>query len=832
MQRGVVVPVLLLLGMLAFAATANQYHLYLITLAALTVVVGVGLNVLIGLSGQVSLGHVGFYAIGAYGSAILTTTYGWNFWLAMPVVILLTGAIGVGLGLIALRVSGPYLAMVTIAFAFIVEFGAIEWKDLTGGANGLMNIPPIALAGWNWTQRALALTTVIVAALALIGYRRFAASGWGLALRAVRDAEVAASALGYNPLAARTLAFTVSAVLAGVAGSFFAPLTEFIAPSSFSFFQSILFVLVVMIGGAQRTYGPLIGAAIVIALPEWLSALAEYRVLFFGALLLVVLWIAPGGVAGLVAKAFPQRRSAAVTAAANANADGDGGGGGAGSLPPVRGAALVVRGLGITFGGLRAVDDVGFVAEPGRITSVIGPNGAGKTTAINLIGGFYKPESGSVTLGGVELAGQPVHAIARAGIARTYQTSQLFGSLSVQENLLAAMAGGRPGNPLAGAATADRAAVARAAALATFVGYAGDIEESASALSHVDRRVVEIARALAGSPTVLLLDEPGAGLARGDKLRLGALLQRIAGSGVAVVLIEHDMGLVMGISDHVVVLDAGRCIAQGTPEAVRSDPSVIKAYLGEGDFRPRPRADGWVAPTAVALSVDALAAGYGGAPVLRGVNLQVHAGELVAMLGANGAGKSTLMRALSGLLRPVGGKVLLLGREVSQFAAHQVAKAGLVLVPEGRQVFPELSVEDNIRLGAHTRGDFQPAEVEAMLQRFPMIERRRGNRAGLLSGGEQQMLAIARGLMAKPQVLLLDEPSLGLAPAIINELFDVLASLRDEGMTVLLVDQMAALALAIADRAYVLDSGDIVAAGSPADIRGDAALERAYLGET
>ena len=816
-------PVLLLLvlgGALAFAATANQYHLYLITLGALTVVVGVGLNVLIGLSGQVSLGHVGFYAIGAYGAAILTATYGWNFWLALPVVILVTGATGAMLGLIALRVSGPYLAMVTIAFAFIVEFGAIEWKDLTGGANGLLNIPPIAVAGLNWTQRALAITTVTVAVIALLGYRRFAASGWGLALRAVRDAEVAASALGFDPLAARTLAFTVSAILAGVAGAFFAPLTEFIAPSSFSLFQSILFVLVVMIGGAQRTYGPLIGAVIVIALPEWLSGLAEYRVLFFGALLLVVLWVAPGGVAGLVAQLIRRRRGETLAAPA------------AGSLEPVRGAALVVRGLGITFGGLRAVDDLGFVAEPGRITSVIGPNGAGKTTAINLIGGFYKPESGTVSLDGTELAGKPVHVIARAGIARTYQTSQLFGSLTVQENLLAAMARGRPGNPLAGAATGDRQAVARAGALAAFVGYAGDLHAAASALPHVDRRLVEIARALAGKPRVLLLDEPGAGLAQGDKTRLGGLLQKIAGSGVAVVLIEHDMGLVMGISDHVVVLDAGRCIAQGSPESVRADPNVIKAYLGEGDFQPRPRAPDWVAPRDGRLTVSALASGYGGAPVLRGVSLQVNSGELVAMLGANGAGKSTLMRSLSGLLRPVAGQILLLGREVARFSAHQVAGAGLVLVPEGRQVFPELSVEDNIRLGAHTRRDYQPAEVEAMLRRFPMIERRRGRRAGLLSGGEQQMLAIARGLMARPKVLLLDEPSLGLAPAIINELFEVLATLRDEGMSVLLVDQMAALALAIADRAYVLDSGDIVAAGTAQEIRGDAALERAYLGAT
>jgi ABC-type branched-subunit amino acid transport system ATPase component len=203
----------------------------------------------------------------------------------------------------------------------------------------------------------------------------------------------------------------------------------------------------------------------------------------------------------------------------------------------------------------------------------------------------------------------------------------------------------------------------------------------------------------------------------------------------------------------------------------------------------------------------------------------------VAVLGANGAGKSTLMRALSGLLRPVGGTNLFAGRDVAAFAAHRVARAGLVRVPEGRQVFPELSVIDNVRLGAYARPDLARDEVDAMLARFPSIERRRRQRAGLLSGGEQQMLAIARGLIARPTVLLLDEPSLGLAPALINELFQVLAGLRDQGMTILLVDQMAALALSVADRGYVMESGAIVHAGPTAELRNDPALERAYLGQ-
>jgi ABC-type branched-subunit amino acid transport system ATPase component len=212
------------------------------------------------------------------------------------------------------------------------------------------------------------------------------------------------------------------------------------------------------------------------------------------------------------------------------------------------------------------------------------------------------------------------------------------------------------------------------------------------------------------------------------------------------------------------------------------------------------------------------------------VDLALDSGELVAVLGANGAGKSTLMRSLSGTLRPIDGEILFAGREVGTLAAHRVAGKGLVLVPEGRQVFPELSVIDNLRLGAYSRTDCTPQEVSAMLARFPTIERRKHNRAGLLSGGEQQMLAIARGLIAKPKVLLLDEPSLGLAPALIGELFHVLTDLRDQGMTILLVDQMAALALSVADRGYVIESGAIVHAGAAHELRDDPALERAYLG--
>jgi ABC-type branched-subunit amino acid transport system ATPase component len=490
--------------------------------------------------------------------------------------------------------------------------------------------------------------------------------------------------------------------------------------------------------------------------------------------------------------------------------------------------ALDVDGVGITFGGVRALSDVSARVEGGTVMGIIGPNGAGKTTLLNIVCGFYRPGAGSVRLGEDQLAGAPAYRVARSGIARTFQTPQLFERMTVLENLLVAMQGGRLGGPLR---EPDEGQSQTARALMSYVGFNGNVEQFAGDLPHIDKRLLEIARALALRPTVLMLDEPAAGLNHGDKLVLAKLLRRIADAGVSVVLIEHDMSLVMGICDEIVVLDAGRRLAHGTPDRVRNDPAVIEAYLGAAELEGRPRESPLEASGPPLLDVEGLVAGYGGAAVLNQVALAVQQGELVAVLGANGAGKSTLMRALSGLLRPVQGRVQFAGQPIEGLSAHGIAAQGLVLVPEGRQVFAELSVIDNLRLGAYTRRDLEPGEIEAMLERFPSLERRKHSRAGLLSGGEQQMLAIARGLIARPKVLLLDEPSLGLAPALIAELFEVLADLRDRGITILLVDQMAVLALAVADRGYVMESGAIVHAGSAAELCTDAALERAYLGQ-
>jgi ABC-type branched-subunit amino acid transport system ATPase component/ABC-type branched-subunit amino acid transport system permease subunit len=826
--RALGVAVILIAAVCFLIARGNSYQTFIIVIVGLTAIVGVGLNVLLGLNGQISLGHVAFYAIGAYAVGILTTAHQWSFWPALLAGAVISGLAGVLLGIPALRVRGPYLAMVTIAFGFVIEQSTAEWQDLTGGWNGLSGIPSPMIFGTDIGEKGVAYFTVALTALAMVAFSRLSTSPWGNAMRAVRDSESASISIGLDPTLVRTTAFGISAVVAGIAGGVYASLSGFISPESFPFFQSIVFVLVVMLGGPEWALGPLLGAVVVVLLPELLATLGQYRLLFVGVLMLVVLRLAPTGIVGLAAgwsrfrsapresDKMPKEVSDVTEFLTSGIAD----------------TGLSVRNLSVSFGGVHAVRDLSFDAGAGAITSIIGPNGAGKSTALNVICGFYRPDAGTVKLGDRTVSELRPYQIPRAGIARTYQTSQLFETLSVLDNVLIALRKGRltPGALLV--ARDDEKNIAIAESLLAFVGYAGAIDRPAGALSHVDKRLVEIARALAIRPAVLALDEPAAGLDAKDTAAIDQLLRKLAAIGIAVILVEHHMELVMGVSSHVIVLDAGAKIAEGEPLKVAAEPAVRAAYLGVGELTERKRARPVPQNEKPLLAVHGLSAGYGAATIVRGATLEITRGEFVAVLGANGAGKTTLMRALSGLIRPIVGEVTFRGARIEQLTADRITSQGLILVPEGRQVFADLSVEDNMRLGAYARrSPDEAAMIEALFERFPALKQRRQQRAGLLSGGEQQMLAIARGLMARPTVLMLDEPSLGLAPKLMESLYDLLGNLREEGTTMLLVDQAAALALSVADRAYILQSGAITHSGRASDVANDPALVRAYLGD-
>jgi ABC-type branched-subunit amino acid transport system ATPase component/ABC-type branched-subunit amino acid transport system permease subunit len=569
-------------GLALPALTGNTYYLYLACSIGLLTIVSAGLNVLAGFTGQISLGHAGFYALGAYAAALAATRLSAPRWAAVVAAVLVAAPVGAAVAAAALRVSGPYLAMVTIAFGIIVEHVLVEWVSVTGGPGGIFNIPKLSVGGSYWLIAATAAAALWLTA----NLRR---SAWGRAMLAVKSSEVASESLGLSAYLVRIVAFTISAALAGLAGALFAFLNGYISPDSFTLQTSIVFLLALLFGGLGRLAGPLAGSVALTVLPELLAGLADYRLILYGALLLISIYWLPAGVVGAIAGRARLRR-APVEAAAEAPPElGSVAAGIASPGPPEpeRATLLGVEGIGVSFGGVVALADVTLSVPSRGIVAVIGPNGAGKTTLLNLITGYYRPASGDVRLAGEAITGLPPYAIARRGIARTFQTAQPFDDLTVVENVMVGVAGARLGSlggallGLPGARRREDELRRRAQTWLEVLGLAPRAEESAAALSAGLRRSLEIARALATQPRLLLLDEPAAGLSQTE---IEALDRRLTGlrnqDGPAIVLVEHHMELVMAISDRISVLDYGRVIAAGSPPAVREDPAVIEAYLG------------------------------------------------------------------------------------------------------------------------------------------------------------------------------------------------------------------------------------------------------------
>jgi len=510
------------------------------------------------------------------------------------------------------------------------------------------------------------------------------------------------------------------------------------------------------------------------------------------------------------------------------------------------------------FGGVHAVDGVSLEVEQGSIQGLIGPNGAGKTTLVNVTTGYTRMQHGRAFLESDELTGLPAHRIAALGVARTFQNIRLFKDLTAVENVLIGMHTRLRDDTLAQVATlpffrrAEQQRVREARQLLESVGLpASDANRHAATLPYGAQRRLEIARALALKPRLLILDEPAAGMNPSEKQGIRELIERLNADGLTILLIDHDMRLVMGVCKRVAVLNFGKKIADGTPSEVSTDATVIKAYLGTGGEREvasAPGASGVDEETAVEeaafarrparepekaiLDVRDLTVSYGAVVAVRGASFRVAAGEVVALIGANGAGKSTILNTLSGLVRPESGSAVFDGLDLARAKASSIVRHGLVQVPEGREILARQTVLENLELATWARRDGAATrrDIESVLKRFPILGERRHLSAGSLSGGEQQMLAIARGLLAKPRLLLLDEPSLGLAPQMVDEVFRAIEEIHKDGTTILLVEQNALRALAIADRAYVIETGRILLSGSGDELLHNPAVRRAYLG--
>ncbi len=822
-----VLPFLLLAGGLTLTSATD---------VVIFAVACMALNLLVGHTGLVSFGHGAWFGLGAYAAALAQRHWfpGSMVWPALFALAFLLVA-SVLVGFLVLRRRGVYFSLLTLAFSALTYAVAFRWTAFTGGENGLGGVTRAVWFGVDlenpWLYYGLVCLLGLVAVYVLA---RLHGSPIGSVLLAIRENEQRAQFVGYPTLRYKQIAYVISATLTGFAGVLFAFHHRFASADPTSISSSGELLAMVIIGGMKSLLGPALGALFYILFREYLSIWTPNWLLFFGLLFVGFVVFSPTGLVGVWRRITAPLRRQSIEAAAMAGRNIVTGLTLPSFLRPVEsapGPVLEARGLAKSFGGTHAVDNVSIVVADRTLHALIGPNGAGKTTLFNLVSGLYQPDRGQVLLGGSDVTGDPPSRVVAAGLARSFQITNLFPALSVEENLRLAVQA-RDASRFDGwtGVTAIPSVTTRTAELIGFLGLTGMGQADAGALSYGGQRLLDMGLALASAPRVLLLDEPLAGLAAAERERVANLIKHVS-RDIPILLVEHDIDRVFALADRVTVMNEGRVLVDGTAEDARTSSAVREVYIGGGAAaRTAAVRDDATALRPPLLTLDAVDAYYGKSHIVQGASLALREREFVALLGRNGAGKSTLLKTIIGIVRAGGGSITLGEDELTTLPAATIARLGIGYVPQGRGLFAGMSVRDNFELGRLKRrsGTGTAWNDERILDFFPRLKSRLDTPADFLSGGEQQMVAVARALSGHVRVLLLDEPFEGLAPAVVDELFDAFDKLRNE-VSMVIVEHNLDLVLALADRAYVLERGSVVYEGRALALRDDLELRRSVL---
>ena len=745
-------------------------------------VVSLAFNILLGYTGLLSFGHGMFLGMGMYGATLVQIHF-LKGQFVLPVLIgtalaALTGAL---VGFLLMRRRGVYFALLTLAFTQLFFTICYRWTDVTGGENGISGLKrPDSFFGLDLrSDYAFYYVCMVVLVACILLIRRILDAPFGRVLQAIRDNEVRAASVGYNPRRYRHVAVIISGTFVGFAGALFAYVNYFAYPEVFHSAFSGTIVAMTIVGGMRHFFGPIVGGAVYVFFQDLLSSYTKHWMIYFGLMFMAFILFSPNGIMGILEglrgrlrnnrQSEGDKKAVAAAAASSAAEPIDNNGSRRANRAPLGEEIFRTEGVTKRFGALVAVDAVTISVRKGELRSVIGPNGAGKTTFFNTLTGNLPKDGGRVYFKGEDITDLEPYQIANHGIARSFQILSIFKDLTVFENIRVAVQ------------------------------------------SRTPHRFSSVAAK--------------------ERVKIGSLIRALAGDHT-VILIDHDIDQILNISDRITVLHQGKVIAEGSPDEIKANPQVQEAYIGGFDRKhlvshpPQRRAD------TPLLEVERINTFYGKSHILHDVSLTIYPGELVCLLGRNGAGKTTTLHSIIGLTPPLRGDIRFGGTQIARLQAEHIARHGIMLVPQGRRIFPNLTVQENLQIALMQAGrnghpvEWTPDKVYQLLPKLGQLQNRRGEQ---MSGGELQMLAIARALMGNGKLLMLDEPFEGLAPTIVEGLWKVINDLKKE-ITMLLVEQNADLALALGDRAYVINNGKIEFEGAAQALIDDHALRVKLLG--